>query len=731
MKAIWKDSAIQFSASTNYVIEAAGQSVYSGRCDMLPDGSCEVLSNKLCQYYVYQDFPLETGVTRNENACKTFVFKDFSGNTVGSDDYICDWSYEDEVFSHNVLSNPVNGHLDPRMRLMWSVFSNNTNVCYERINDEGEEGDETQTVDFLLAIEPPFRFYRYGGEMKIPYAATVGFTLSTDYPWIFLNYDEDNIIISTTEYSGVDDRSGSFCVSWVDTDGFEQTNCYTVIQRGSRYETEYLTLDIISGGTLGWSGRTIEVSVNGGSWQTFYSRSVQAGDSLRFRGTNSVRVGTFNNRGNTTAIFNAHGNVMSLLLGDNFDIQNPTLPERGLASLFDGTSIVSASNLILPAATLSESCYASMFSGCETLVSAPVLPATTLAKSCYGAMFSGCRSLETAPVLPATAVTVQCYNYMFNNCRVLNRIECYAVYSGDTADFALAWVSNVAPTGNFIKNFEMSNWRIGIHGIPYGWADLRLGYTGATGDYSSQYTTLQILSDGVLYFKGHTNIDYTGSSLDYSSGLFFSVNGGNWRPAFSSYGGWPLSEVTTALTVSSGDTVLIKGYAGDRGSVEYSGGYVSLAPTLSGSTCSFNVYGNALSLIYGDSFRDYSQTVQYGAFLCTFEHTNVISAGNWKLPTGTCPQLGMFETFWEANMLTTAPVITFSGVYNRASFTELFYGCDLLDRVECHLSSVPDNGFARWLLGTSASGTFVKKQSATYPSSTDGIPSGWIIQNIN
>ena len=79
----------------------------------------------------------------------------------------------------------------------------------------------------------------------------------------------------------------------------------------------------------------------------------------------------------------------------------------------------SASNLILPATTLTERCYASMFNGCTSLTSAPVLPATTLAYICYASMFDGCTSLTTAPELPATTLTDSCYYQMFNGCTSL------------------------------------------------------------------------------------------------------------------------------------------------------------------------------------------------------------------------------------------------------------------------------------------------------------------------
>jgi hypothetical protein len=47
---------------------------------------------------------------------------------------------------------------------------------------------------------------------------------------------------------------------------------------------------------------------------------------------------------------------------------------------------------MLPATTLAESCYKSMFSGCTGLTTF-ILPATELARSCYSHMFEGCTGL--------------------------------------------------------------------------------------------------------------------------------------------------------------------------------------------------------------------------------------------------------------------------------------------------------------------------------------------------
>ena len=441
MKAIWKDSAIQFSASTNYVIEAAGQGVYSGRCDMLPDGSCEVLSNKLCQYYVYQDFPFETGVNVNANACKTFIFKDFSGNTVGSDDYICDWSYEDIVFAHNTLSKPVNGHLDPRMRLMWSTYNDTSYVSeVEEIHPSTGETPSEYYFTFLVA----------------DYAAistgntTYKLLWDSNYPEIYyrLYYNGNNAIIATgsTDSSGItgitvelplvaDGVSYTFAV-YRDADGrslIERTTFY--VNNADKYRGQYLTFRARENGTqfyykqAGSAGvKTISYSTDSGQTWTLISATsykrfeMDSGDTIMFKGENDGYYFSDSYRScfsGRTGSLDIEGNIMSMIYGDDLS-SGYTLPQDTggtFAYLFNNLNVVSAENLVLPATELVDKCYSGMFQGCTALTTPPVrLPAEVLKMSCYYGMFAGCTALTHGPELPSTDMVYGCYCNMFENC---------------------------------------------------------------------------------------------------------------------------------------------------------------------------------------------------------------------------------------------------------------------------------------------------------------------------
>lgn len=257
------------------------------------------------------------------------------------------------------------------------------------------------------------------------------------------------------------------------------------------YSLDYLTFNIISGGTVSWKAlgsgynRVIEYSINDGSWTSITATtasatfSVAAGDTVRFRGTNNTYAGSKSNYSGFeggTAIFDVEGNIMSLVYGDNFIGNTGLTGTYNFCSIFKKTNCRSAENLILPSTTLTNYCYRAMFSwpasditpSTVLLSVAPKLPATTLAQGCYWYMFENCAITE-APELLATTLVRESYGYMFNGCNSLNYIKCLAV-SGFTAASALTgWVNGVAASGTFVKDSSASSWTTGKNGIPQGW----------------------------------------------------------------------------------------------------------------------------------------------------------------------------------------------------------------------------------------------------------------------
>lgn len=218
---------------------------------------------------------------------------------------------------------------------------------------------------------------------------------------------------------------------------------------GKDYSQEYLTFKITGDGNINWFGEQHSEAITyyskdgGSTWNALSGItgiSVVSGDTVLFKCTQNSFIHI--NFGESDAQFEVEGNIMSLVYGDDF-VGETTLPDGiEFSFLFKMcTGLTSAEHLILPATTLVDNCYSSMFFYCKSLTTAPELPATTLAKYCYENMFFGCYSL--------------------------NYIKCLA--TDISAGHCFEWVVNVPQTvGTFVKKAGVV-WPTGDNGIPNGW----------------------------------------------------------------------------------------------------------------------------------------------------------------------------------------------------------------------------------------------------------------------
>ena len=206
------------------------------------------------------------------------------------------------------------------------------------------------------------------------------------------------------------------------------------------YYNEYLTItSLANNNEIKWKcnnsgnvdNKTIQWSTDKINWNSVTSLNSGAtittlsnGSSVYIKGNNTA-YGSSNGHSNyfvSTGNFNATGNIMSLVYGDNFKNQISLSSNNAYVfyRLFQSSYVNNTNYLIMPAITLASFCYSSMFYNCTRLVSAPKLPATTLASNCYSNMFESCTSLTSVPsTLPATTLTTNCYQYMFSSCSSL------------------------------------------------------------------------------------------------------------------------------------------------------------------------------------------------------------------------------------------------------------------------------------------------------------------------
>ena len=242
--------------------------------------------------------------------------------------------------------------------------------------------------------------------------------------WTIVN--ESNRVVSGTPYcDGMDKKvdvyhqvSTDNGLTWTTTSTTVSIS-YDSVDCGYVPAENYLTLIALDSGTFTRLPSDFRFSLDGGrTWRTtlYEDDRLHSGDTIMLKST--TYSGASYNYISSTMPFEAKGNIMSLIYGDNF-IGKTNLNGHDFISLFAGSKIVDAKDLILPATTLTTNCYQYMFKECGSLRTAPQLPATTLNTYCYEQMFYGCTSLTTAPELLATTLAPYCYNNMFMGCSSL------------------------------------------------------------------------------------------------------------------------------------------------------------------------------------------------------------------------------------------------------------------------------------------------------------------------
>lgn len=280
-------------------------------------------------------------------------------------------------------------------------------------------------------------------------------------------------------------------------------------------------------------------------------------------------------------------------------------------------------------------------------------------------------------------------------------------------------------------------------------------------DYSKEYLTFEAITTGTVTVR----YDETATTISYSTD-----NGTTWTPITTS------SSAQVFCSLSVGDKVLLKG----------TNNYYYLS-CIFGGTAQTEIYGNILSMIYGDNFENQTTLPSgqpYGHFEGMFiGYTNLISAKNLiLLAVGECSYNSTFQgctsletaptelpattlatncyggMFDSCTSLTTAPVLPattlasdcymhmFGGCTSLVSAPELpattlasgcynymFQNCTSLNYIKAMFTTTPSNAYTTdWVSGISSTGTFVKNSAATWNvTGVNGVPSGWTVETAS
>ena len=160
-----------------------------------------------------------------------------------------------------------------------------------------------------------------------------------------------------------------------------------------------------------------------------------------------------------------------------------------------------------------------------------------------------------------------------------------------------------------------------------------------------------------------------------------------------------------------------------------------------------------MSLLYGDNFAENTTLTNSNWVFCSlFKNAPVVSAENLILPATTLKGYCYRAMFSKCSTLVKAPALPAttlgSGCYwymfEDCSITEspvlnaptllngcygyMFKGCSLLNKIECHATSIgASKCLEGWVQNVASSGTFIKAGGSTWTSGTNGIPYGWYV----
>ena len=178
-------------------------------------------------------------------------------------------------------------------------------------------------------------------------------------------------------------------------------------------------------------------------------------------------------------------------------------------------------------------------------------------------------------------------------------------------------------------------------------------------DYTTEYLTFNILSAGT--------INWTASNTDVTKTIDYKLNSGEWVSITSNTG----SSAPT-ITVNSGDKLQFRG-----NNTQYATSY-SKYNSFTGSTASFEIEGNIMSLIYGDDFKNKLTISSTYAFASLFsECVNLVSSENLILPATTLNIMCYADMFNGCASLTTAPALPATTLASNC-YASMFKGCTSL-----------------------------------------------------
>lgn len=745
-----KKIIVETSASTfSYDIENRGDIVYSGKAYKAPgdyyikiDISKKIkdfLGSRMSTAWTETD-----GIYVCSGAMETFtVLNAEDGSFVDTFTVLNDWS-GNWIGQTETLSLPINGRVDPRMKIFWnraslSAGTEDIQIALPDYHIEvlgNKEFDYSAQTRFFDVVSDDDNYYSAG----------------TEESWFTLTKQENKIKINVLDNTG-STRSGMFYVTWPGPDFSPAYKYYTVTQDALVWELDIvpssLTIDYSSGST------TVALSTNGPlSWlsvsgETWLSGTVQTNNTIKadygLNTTGSARTG-------------------------QIDIRSVYPTEQVLSSL-----TVNQDYYYFNMAT--STLFVSYSSGVYTV-----------------AIDTNAKSVNVTSSTWATAsysngiLTVQVEENTASSPRTTGLPIFTDVSDIDHTPAGVLVITQSKTEAEFLKFEIVSGGTISLH--QYGSSAKTISYSFDTETWQTASTAdmqLNVSTGDVVYWRGQ-NSSYSGNRFEGTSK--FNVKG-------------DINSLCSGVT-KSGDyfNALFSG----SGVVDAS--QLLLPDTTLTDNCYSWMFGSCTSLIAAPALpatqigvRSYSRmfsrctslttapelpatSLSTGSYAQMFAGCTNLTNGPSILPALTVPQEGYINMFNGCKKLTTAPEIAATSIgeygcdsmfygctalttvpdlvattlssnacssmfYNCTSlsiapelpatvlpsscYNSMFRGCTALSSIKCLASSgIGDSSLYRWVQSVGSQGTFIKKSGVSWPTASAdnywvGIPAGWTV----
>lgn len=231
-------------------------------------------------------------------------------------------------------------------------------------------------------------------------------------------------------------------------------------------------------------------------------------------------------------------------------------------------------------------------------------------------------------------------------------------------------------------------------------------------DYNTEYLTFITKESCVFTFQGSSDlfnpvVNFAQYSLD---------SGSTWVTLSSS--------AETTPVVQADKRVMWKCNATTNTSIVGGGiGWFS-------ASGKFEVEGNIMSMLWGDSFIGKTDLKGMFTFSSMFNSLGITTAENLIMPATTLTNWCYGGMFSGCLLMTKAPVLSATTLADYC-YLSMFNGCKSLNYIKCLATNMSATDCTTaWVTDVASTGTFVKSSSANWGTcGNNTVPCGWQIQN--